>query len=209
MKRLTPIISLILVAAVPACNSSNASPSHGAPESGNALMIETAAGDLAFEPRNVENGECSSDDCVDFKRVDQAPADYALVQRSYYEGSEWLLIDTTSGEQQTFSSQPNFDPSGQRAIVANPDETGDGSGSGSFVYERADDGEYSQVARFEMDEFVPAEFVGWAGSDCANMRGYTGWGKPGFDTAATKDASIARSLDGSWAISLNTCPDVQ
>ncbi|QUL38188.1 hypothetical protein [Erythrobacter sp. JK5] len=205
MKRLPAILAPILTAALAGCHSPSSIAGQSGAETSARLVVETAAGDLTFEPRNVANGSCSSDDCVDFRRVDQAPVGYALIHKLYHEGSEYLLIDTESGAQLTLPAEPNFSSSGSHLIVVNPDETGDGSGSGSFVYERGEDGAFAQQARFGMEDFAATEFAGWVGPDCANIRGYTGWGKPGFDTSTTTDASLVRSADGSWTVSLKPC----
>lgn len=203
MKHWPAAVALMAVPAIAACQA----PAADSPRAANApLIVKTASGDLRFAPRNVANGECTSDDCVDFKRVDRGWSDYALVQKLHYEGSEWLLIETGTGTQQTFSAEPHFSPDRQRVVVINNDETGDGEGSGSFVYQRGADGRFAQVAHFPLSDIVPMRFDGWQSPDCVNLAGFTGWGKPGFDTTTQTRASISRQQAGGWSLSLQPCP---
>jgi hypothetical protein len=170
------------------------------------VIVETGKGTLRFEPRGVANGACSSDDCVDYKRAALASGEYALIHKIAYEGSEWLLISTTSGAQQTFPAEPRFSPDGQRLIAISNDETGDGAQAGSYVYQRGQNGLFMQVAHFPLAEFVPVTFGGWQSPDCANIAGFTGWGKPGFDTRAETGARIFYQQPGGWRLLLRPCP---
>lgn len=204
--RFRAAIALLAVTATSGCNL----PETNAPvaPTGDAapIIVKTGRGDLRFQPRHVENGACTDADCVDFKRVDQAPGGYALVHKIFYEGSEWLLIDIATGAQQTFSAPPHFSPDRQRVIALNVDETGDGAQSGSFIYERRPDGMFAQVAHFPMAEFVPVTFGGWISADCANIAGFTGWGEPGFETTAETGASISYQPPRRWSLMLRSCP---
>ena len=204
--RLSAAIALMAVLGSAGCNLSEA----GSPTAltGNAapVIIRTDAGELRFEPRFVENGACTDADCVDFKRADQAPGGYALVHKIHYEGSEWLLINTGSGAQQTFPAEPHFSPDRQGVIALNVDETGDGAQSGSFIYQRQPDGMFAQVAHFPMAEFVPVTFGGWKSAECANIAGFTGWGEPGFETTAETGASISYQPPRGWSLMLRSCP---
>jgi hypothetical protein len=203
VKQVRAAIAVLAILASAACSA----PAANAPVAAAApVILQTSKGSLRFEPRGVENGACASDDCVDYKRVALASSDYALVHKIAYEGSEWLLISTASGAQQVFPAKPHFSPDGQRLIAINNDETGDGAQAGSFVYQRGQNGEFTQVAHFALAELVPVTFGGWQSPDCANIAGFTGWGKPGFDTTTETGASISHQQPGGWSLSLRPCP---
>lgn len=169
------------------------------------LIVKTDKRTLRFGPRGVKDGACVSDDCIDFKRKDLASDKYALVQKIYYEGSEWILIEMKSGAEYVFPALPSPSPDFNHFIVINNDETGDGEDSGTFIYQRDLQGHIARVKHFPLTAFAPMKLEGWKSSDCADISGFTAWGQPDFDTTVVRRASIVRRHNNQWELSLRPC----
>jgi hypothetical protein len=81
------------------------------------------------ESRCLEGIIPSRDDsCVEFFFVGHPQPRFYLLRAHYYEGSDYRLLDVTSGHVTRLAAEPHFSPNGERVIAVSAAETYDPTG---------------------------------------------------------------------------------
>jgi len=79
--------------------------------------------------------------CIGFALIDKSDrAGAFVVQQFYYEGSDFLLIDSQSGRSTKLHGMPEFSPDGSRFLVAPFDEESDVGVNNLEIWRREGDG---------------------------------------------------------------------
>jgi hypothetical protein len=82
-----------------------------------------------------------TESCIGFALMDKPDrADAFVVQQFYYEGSDFLLIDSQSGRSTTLHGMPIFSPDGRHFLVAPYDEESDVGPNNLEIWRREGDG---------------------------------------------------------------------
>lgn len=123
---------------------------------------------------------CESDDvsqCIGFALMgDFRKTNAWVVQKFYYEGGSFVLIDSRSGRQTSLSGMPVFSPDGKEFLVAPYDEENDPGPNNLEIWRRDGDGAILEWAHtFEqalaedpsLKMVYLTEVTGWAGNRVA------------------------------------------
>jgi hypothetical protein len=107
---------------------------------GDALVLIPGQGErLSFTDHKLAC-EAGDEDCIGFALMGEFPKGNAwVVQRFFYEGGDFLLIDVRSGRQTKLNGMPFFSPDGGSFLVAPYDEESDAGPNNLEIWRRDGD----------------------------------------------------------------------